>query len=61
MNAASVKGERGTDLLLRHCLALTDEVERPRAYERLQELVGDDFARMLVLALAGPRRDKLAA
>ena len=59
--AAPVTGERGTDLLLRHCAALDEWVERPPAYRRLEELVGDDFARMLVAALAGPRRDRLAA
>jgi phage FluMu protein gp41 len=57
--AAPTTGERGSDLLLRHCDALTN-VERPRAYERLEELVGDDLARMLVTALA-PRREALAA
>jgi hypothetical protein len=63
MNDASapIHGGRGPDLLLQHCTALTDAVERPPAYRRLEQLVGDDLARMLVLALAGPARDRVAA
>jgi hypothetical protein len=57
--AAPIPGERGSDLLLRHCDALTD-VDRPTAYTRLEEAVGEDLARMLVSALA-PRREPLAA
>jgi len=57
--AAPRTGERGSSLLLRHCAALTDE-SRPCAYERLEEQVGVELARMLVAALA-PRRDRLAA
>jgi hypothetical protein len=52
---------RGPELLLRHCTALTASVERPSAYRRLEQLVGDDLARMLVAALTGNRRDRLAA
>jgi hypothetical protein len=52
-------GERGSDLLLRHCESLT-EVERPSPYARLEELVGEELARMLVGALAR-RRQPLAA
>ena len=60
--AARVAGGRGSDLLLRHCTALTyDGVERPSAYRRLEQLVGDELARMLVGALGGRRRDRLAA
>jgi hypothetical protein len=59
--AAPTTGGRGSDLLLQHCNALTDDVERPPAYWRLEQLVGDELARMLVVALAGPRRDRLAA
>jgi phage FluMu protein gp41 len=57
--AAPTTGERGSDLLLRHCESLTD-VERPCAYARLEALVGEDLARMLVSALAR-RREALAA
>jgi len=44
---------RGTGLLLAHCAALG--VERPSAFTRLEAALGDDFARMLVAALAGPQ------
>ena len=57
--AAPSTGKRGSDLLLRHCQSLT-EVERPSAYARLEEQVGEELARMLVSALA-PRREALAA
>jgi hypothetical protein len=57
--AAPSTGERGSDLLLRHCNALTS-VERPSAYGRLEELVGCDLARMLVAALSR-RRERIAA
>jgi hypothetical protein len=59
--AAPAAGGRGSDLLLRHCTALSDAVERPPAFTRLEELVGCELARMLVVALAGRRRDRLAA
>ena len=52
-------GARGSDLLLRHCEALT-EVERPSPYTRLEQAVGNDLAHMLVAALSR-RRDRLAA
>jgi hypothetical protein len=56
--AAPRTGERGLSLLLRHCAALTED--SPCAYERLEELVGVELARMLVAALA-LRRDRIAA
>jgi hypothetical protein len=59
--AAPIQGGRGSDLLLQHCTALTDGVERPPAYRRLEQLVGGELARMLVAALAGPRHGRLAA
>ncbi len=43
---------RGDALLLVHCAAVVDE--RPSAYSRLEEEVGDDLARLLVYELAGP-------
>ena len=58
-NAAPRRGERGSSLLLRHCQSLT-EVDRPSAYARLEEHVGEELARMLVTALAR-RREALAA
>ena len=59
MNAALTTGERGSELLLRHCESLT-EVDRPQAYERLEDAVGEALARMLVAALRD-RRERLAA
>jgi len=56
--AAPSTGERGTDLLLRHLGALTS-LERPSAYDRLEEAVGSDLAQMLVAALS--RRERIAA
>ena len=56
--AVSEREERGADLLLLHCTALAglDET-RPSALERLQTLLGDDLAQLLVdgLAVGGPR------
>jgi hypothetical protein len=60
-DAAPIVGARGSELLLRHCAAFTDWVERPSAHTRLEELVGEELARMLVLALGDRRRDRLAA
>jgi hypothetical protein len=40
-------------LLLMHCAVLDDA--RPTAYARLEEELGDSFARMLVSALASPQ------
>jgi hypothetical protein len=59
--AAPGPGGRGTDLLLQHCTALTGALERPPAYRRLEQLVGDELARMLVGALVGRGRDRIAA
>ena len=60
-DAASIVGARGSDLLLRHCAALTEGAERPPAYTRLEQIVGDELAKFLVVALAGRRSDRLAA
>jgi hypothetical protein len=56
-------GGRGPELLLAHCLALAEpEGHRPPAYWRLEQAVGGDLARLLVIALGGRhRRDQLAA
>jgi hypothetical protein len=62
--AAPVVGAGGPELLLEHCTALTRvEDVRPTAFRRLEGALGDDLARMLVGALAGPHRTraKLAA
>jgi hypothetical protein len=60
-DAATIVGARGSDLLLRHCAAFTDWVERPSAYARLEEQVGDELARFLVIALAARLGERLAA
>jgi hypothetical protein len=39
--------------LLAHCASLDDA--RPSAYARLEEELGDNFARVLVFALASPQ------
>jgi hypothetical protein len=54
-------GARGSELLLRHCAALTEGPERRPAYSRLEQLVGDELAKFLVVALAARRSDRLAA
>jgi hypothetical protein len=59
--AAPIDGGRGSDRLLRHCTAPTDPVERPPAYWRLEQLVGGELARLLVVALASRRGERLAA
>jgi hypothetical protein len=60
MKDAAMNGGRGSELLLQHCAALADG-DRPTAYRRLEQLVGVELARMLVVALAGSRRERLAA
>ena len=45
---------RGIELLLAHCAPVMDD-ERRRAYDRLEQQVGRDLARLLVVALAGPQ------
>jgi hypothetical protein len=52
----------GTTLLLLHCRALTGtDTLRPSPYHRLEAVVGDELARLLVLALAPGRRARVAA
>ena len=61
---APINGGRGSDLLLAHCSALTRvDAIRPPAFRRLEQEVGGDLARLLVVALAGrrSRRTELAA
>jgi hypothetical protein len=41
-------------LLLEHCASFDDDA-RPSAYARLEEELGDSFARLLVSALASPQ------
>ncbi len=47
------QGERGPELLLEHCTALTHvDDRRPPAFARLEQAVGGELARLLVGALA---------
>jgi hypothetical protein len=53
------QGERGAELLLEHCTALTRLPDsRPPAFHRLELEVGNDLARRLVVALATRRSDR---
>ena len=53
-------GERGYALLLEHCAALTQaSPARTPAFERLEEALGGDLTRLLVVALARHRAARL--
>jgi hypothetical protein len=55
------QGERGSELLLEHCVALTDSTaSRPPAFHRLEQALGGELARMLVGALARRRGERTA-
>jgi len=57
MNAAPPQHTRGLSLILEHCARLNSfEQVRPSAVLRLELLVGDDLARLLMSALAGDHR-----
>ena len=50
------QGERGSTLLLEHCAALTRvSPARTPAFERLEEALGGDLTRLLLMALARRR------
>ena len=50
------QGERGYELLLEHCAALTrTSSDRTPAFERLEQALGGDLTRLLVVALARHR------
>lgn len=51
-----LRSGRGAVLLLEHCAALDRRDERPRAFARLEEVVGGRLARLLVGALVGDHR-----
>jgi hypothetical protein len=51
MSGFELQPSRGTGLLLAHCASIG--AERPSALTRLEAALGDDFARLLVAALAG--------
>jgi hypothetical protein len=53
------QGDRGHRLLLEHCAALTDDV-RPAAFQRLEQTLGGELARLLVGALARRRGERTA-
>ncbi len=50
------QGERGYELLLEHCTSLT-RIAAPRtpAFQRLEEALGGELARLLTVALARQR------
>jgi hypothetical protein len=53
------QGERGAELLLEHCTALTRVPDsRPPAFHRLEQELGNDLARRLVVALASRRSER---
>jgi hypothetical protein len=57
MRASSLlQSERGYELLLEHCAALTrDGSSRAPAFERLEKVLGGELARLLLVALARQR------
>jgi hypothetical protein len=55
-DSSSPQNERGYELLLEHCAALTRvSSARTPAFERLEETLGGDLTRLLVVALARQR------
>ena len=55
-DASLPQGERGYELLLEHCAALTRVAPmRAPAFERLEEALGGDLTRLLLVALARRR------
>ena len=55
------QGERGYTLLLEHCAALTRICpDRIPAFERLEEALGGDLTRLLVVALARRRAARVS-
>ena len=49
------RSDRGDRLLLRHCTALTRISTRAPALERIEQVLGAEFARLLIGALSHPR------
>ena len=55
-DASSPNGGRGYELLLEHCAVLTRATSaRTPAFERLEETLGGELTRLLVVALARQR------
>ena len=50
------EAERGTSLLLRHCLSLGTAEDRVPARVRLEEAIGPELARRLVASLTARSR-----
>ena len=56
MDRPLLQGERGYELLLEHCAALTRaHTARTPAFERLEEALGGELTRLLIVALARRR------
>jgi hypothetical protein len=54
--------DRGYELLLEHCAALTrDGSRRAPAFERLEHALGEELARLLLMALARRRANGTVA
>ncbi len=54
------QGERGYELLLEHCASLTQDASgRAPAFERLEEVLGGELARLLLVALARQRAARI--
>jgi hypothetical protein len=52
-DASSSQGERGSELLLEHCAVLSRvSSSRTPAVERLEQTLGGELTRLLVVALA---------
>jgi hypothetical protein len=55
-DASPPQSERGSELLLEHCAALTRVASvRTPAFERLEQALGGELTRLLVVALARRR------
>jgi hypothetical protein len=56
MSVSFPQNERGYELLLEHCAALTRaSTARTPAFERLEQALGGELTRLLVVALARQR------
>jgi len=61
ISASPPQGERGYELLLEHCAALTwTSSDRTPAFERLEQALGGELTRLLVVALARRRAARVS-
>jgi hypothetical protein len=61
ISASPPHGERGYELLLEHCAALTrTSSARTPAFERLEQELGGELTRLLVVALARRRSARVS-